>query len=249
VASALKGDQPMGRLVRPLANRLLPTHPIPVTVLSGPAKGLKLVIDTRNEKFFWTGAHEPEVLNALGRLLHPGSVYWDVGAHIGLHAMFASRCVGPDGHIHAFEPAPATIARLRRAVALNHAKNITIHEMALSDKAGSAVLYNSDASATRTLVPGIQHSEGDSVQCETADRMAERLGRPDLIKIDVEGAEKMVLAGARDLLSRDPPVLIVEYWTDDAVAHAKTAFPQYRFVQLDQVDWLMTPDQERSANG
>ena len=67
VASALKGDRPIGRLLRPIANRLLPKHPIPVTVLSGPAKGLRLFIDTRNEKFFWTGAHEPEVLSALQR--------------------------------------------------------------------------------------------------------------------------------------------------------------------------------------
>ncbi len=98
----------MGRTLRPIANRLLPNRPIPVTVLSGPAKGLRLVIDPRNEKSFWTGAHEPETLSVMAQFLRPGSVFWDVGSHIGMHALFASRCVGPDGHVHAFEPAPKT---------------------------------------------------------------------------------------------------------------------------------------------
>jgi FkbM family methyltransferase len=250
VASALKGDQPMGRLLRPLANRLLPTHPIPVTVLSGPAKGLKVVIEPHDEKSLWTGSHEPEVLSVMGDYLKPGSVCWDVGAHIGLHALFAGRCVGPSGHVHAFEPAAVNVARLRRGIALNHATNITIHEMALSDKTGTAVLYDRGSNPLHTLIDGPRTVRGETVFCDTADRMAERLGRPDLIKIDVEGAEKMVLAGARDLLSRDPPVLIVEYWTEADVAHAKAAFPQYRFTQLDQMNWLMTPggaEQEAQA--
>jgi FkbM family methyltransferase len=241
VASGLRGNRPMGRLLRPFVDRLLPKHPIQVTVLSGPAKGLRLVIDTHDEKSLWTGAHEPDVLSTLSRLLRPGSMFWDVGAHIGLHTLFASRCVGPRGHVHAFEPAPANVSRLRRGVALNHATNITIHEMALSDEAGTAVLYHPASNMMRTLIQGPQPTRGEPVRCETADRMAERLGRPDLIKIDVEGAEKRVLEGGSDLLSRIPPILIVEYLTHEAVAEAKAAFPQYRFAQLDPLNWLMTP--------
>lgn len=215
-----------------------------MTVLSGPAKGVRLVIDTHYEKSFWTGAHEPEVLGVLASLLRPGSVYWDVGAHIGLHALFASRCVGPAGHVHAFEPSPSTAIRLRHGVALNHANNVTVHELALSDQAGDAVLYDADASAMRTLVPAVSHTTGQPVQCETADRMAETLGCPDVIKIDAEGAEQMVLDGARQLLRRSATILIVEYWTPEAVAQAQSAFPRYHFAQLDHLNWLMTPPAE-----
>ncbi len=132
---------------------------------------------------------------------------------------------------------------------MNNTTNITIHEMGLSDSAGAAILYNAETSAMRTLIQGIQHAHGEPVRCETADRMAERLGRPDLIKIDVEGAEKMVLGGARHLLNQVPPILIVEYWTPADVAHAKATFPQYSFVQIDRLNWLMIPAQERSGNG
>jgi hypothetical protein len=60
------------RIVRPLLNAVLPTHPIAVRVLFGPSRGLKIVIEPQREKSYWLGTHEPAVQKALVAVLRPG---------------------------------------------------------------------------------------------------------------------------------------------------------------------------------
>jgi FkbM family methyltransferase len=198
-----------------------------------------LVIEPRLEKFYWTGAHEPEVQQALRRCLRPGATFWDVGAHIGFFSLIASRLVGPDGQVHAFEPLPANVTRLRESLALNaSAGNVTLHPWAIAATPGQAPLQQSQSSLMGTLRETA--SVGTTlVTCVTLDAMAETLGRPDLIKIDVEGTEDEVLAGGRQLLEHGVPTLIVELLSTEAVTRARTALPQYGFIRLDATNWLL----------
>src|SRR5256885_2002345 len=151
-ARALRANQPLARVLRPIFNRALPKRPIPVTVMSGAGAGIKLVIDPQREKFYWTGSYEPAVQHVIRRQLHPGDVFWDVGAHIGFYTLIASRLVGPMGAVHAFEPFEPNLMRLRASVVLNSAKNVTVHGVAISDHVGQSMLYPGDLSFTATLV-------------------------------------------------------------------------------------------------
>jgi len=239
-ARLVYGDRPLGRLLRPVVNRLLPANPRAVRVLSGVGTGVRLVIEPRNEKFYWTGAHEPVVQQQLQRLLRPGSTFWDVGAHIGFFSLIASRIVGPQGHVHAFEPLPENMVRLQQSLALNeNTRNVAVHPWAVADVVGEAPLYRNGVSPLASLMAG--QGMPTIVHCVTLDIVADEFGLPDLIKVDVEGAEARVLVGARRLLAQRPLPLIMEFLTAAALADAQTRLPGYRCMPLDDKNWLLTP--------
>jgi FkbM family methyltransferase len=227
------------RLLRPLVNRLLPGSPTPITVRSGPLQGMRLVIDPQCEKFYWTGTWEPAVQSAMCSILRPGMSFWDVGAHIGFFSMLASRLVGEQGQVQAFEPMPDNRKRLIEAVRLNGAGNITVHDAALARFVGTALLHRNDSSTMWSLVPARGESSGIGVRCLTLDDVALVHGHPDLIKIDVEGADVDVIRGGGQLLKSRRSSLIVELLDATALDQAKGLLPTYRFQRLDQKNWLL----------
>jgi FkbM family methyltransferase len=221
--------------VRPLVNRLAPAGPAWVTVRSGPAQGITLLIDARTEKFLWTGLHEPAVQHAMTRLLRPGMTFWDVGAHVGFFTVLGARLVGDQGHVHAFEPVVANRARLSAAIEKNGCGNVTIHDLALSSAPGEAVLHAHESSAMWSLAG--DGEDGVTVRCETLDSLG--LPRPDLVKIDAEGVELEVLRGGGELLSTARPALLVEFTIEALVEEARGLLPGYAFEHLDGNHWLL----------
>lgn len=238
VARAFGYDGRLGRLARPLVNRLLPRRAVPVVVRAGPAAGISVVIDPQTEKFFWTGAHELPVQEALRRVLQPGATFWDVGAHAGFFAILASRIVGPSGRVHAFEPLPDNRRRLALALELNGVTNVDVHDCALSDRAGHAMLYGTSASVTWSLVAARDASDAVTVATETLDSLARSLPPPNVLKIDVEGSELAVLRGGIELLRERRPSILVE--SDEAgIAAIRDVTPEYAVERLDPTHWLL----------
>ena len=157
---------------------------------------------------------EPE-LRQLQRLLSPGDVFIDVGANIGLYALKASRLVGPTGRVLALEPGVEAYGHLTANLALNDFGWAEAMKGAASDRAGEAVLHHvplgNDPQAF-SLIANDRAQVGETVETLTLDILIARcdLTRVDLIKIDVEGAEPMVVAGARGMLARFKPAVIFE---------------------------------------
>jgi len=239
VARRLTSTSVGSKLLRPVINRYMPQKPVPVVVRSGPAQGLRLLIDPRCEKFYWTGTHERHVQDAIARLLRPGMVFWDVGAHIGFFSILASRLVGRSGHVRAFEPFPPTRDRLVASIALNDAKNIIVDTCALAATAGQSVLYVH----SRTLTSSLVRQDGDrtplNVQCRTLDDIAKTAPPPHLLKIDAEGADLEVLQGGLRLIADHRPIIIAEINSIDLQSAAQRLLPEYRFDQLDSRNWLL----------
>jgi FkbM family methyltransferase len=209
-----------------------------IRVVAGPARGIRLMIEPRREKFYLRGVLDPAVVKAMTHLLKPGHVFWDVGAHIGYMSLIASRLVGPTGHVHAFEPVQANVARLREGQRMNAVTNMTVHPVAASDtdRSGQVHRYPHEISALWSLV-----GEGplrEQVACVTLDAMLASLGPPDLVKIDVEGGELHVLAGAERLLGLHP-ILIVELLTDANRIQAEALLAGWNFERLDRSNWLV----------
>jgi FkbM family methyltransferase len=82
------------------------------------------------------GDWDPRITWICRRVLRPGDTFVDVGANFGLVSLIGARAVGSTGRVHAFESQPALAAMLRRSAALNHLANLTLHEVALSDRDG-----------------------------------------------------------------------------------------------------------------
>jgi FkbM family methyltransferase len=231
------------RLVRPLVNLLLTSDARPITVRSGPAKGIKLVINPRREKYYWTGTYERRVQEQIALLLRPGNTFWDVGAHIGFFTLLAARVVGESGLVQAFEPFHANRARLLGALELNHARNVALHDCALAAESCDRMLFAHEASSMWTLVPERGEQRRIRVDCRTLDELEGELGPPDLIKIDVEGAEIDVLRGGSRLLTERKPPLIVEF-SDDSVRRdaQKLLNGGYKFASAGSRHWVLTAE-------
>ena len=160
----------------------------------------------------WEAAETNFILS----ILRPGDVFVDVGANIGWFTILAAQKVGPGGHVHAFEPRSDLSAWLTKSIAANDfTDRCTVHTVALGDRVAEMAIAAVPAERNpghSFLVPG-QLPDGaetlDAVQIRPLD--AFDFGRTvRMMKVDVEGAEALVLKGAADLLSRDHPIIVSE---------------------------------------
>lgn len=240
VVSRFRSDTGLARLVRPIVNRLVPDSAQLVVIGGGPAKGLKLLIEPRGEKYYWTGSHEPHVQSAIVQNLQEGDTFWDVGAHIGMMSLLAAQRVGPTGVVHAFEPMSLTRERLRRSTEANGFHNIRIHGEAVGDSIGEKALYAHPQSVKTSLHHSCERAQGEQVTCVTLDDLCERIGVPHLIKIDAEGAELEVLAGGVKMLNQHPIVRCIVEFTDQArLQGAQELLPDHFFTSLGANHWLL----------
>lgn len=240
VAQRFRGDSRLASLVRPIANLLLPKDLTWITVRAGTGAGLRLVIDPRVEKSYWSGLFEPRVQAAVTQLLAPGGVLWDVGAHIGFISAIAARAVGPTGNVVAFEPLPQNVGRLRQTVEANALGNVTIREVAVSSSVGRSTFYVHSSSA----MGGLTRTNGApriDVPTTTLDTELGRSRPPELVKIDVEGHEQEVIAGGQRLFSDVRPLLIIELLTEQAVARAQALLRQYTLRRIDETNFIGDP--------
>jgi FkbM family methyltransferase len=142
----------------------------------------------------------------------PGWTVVDVGAHQGLFTVHAAREVGPGGKVISFEAFPGNAERLRRNVASNGLRNVTVIGAAAAEKEGRAELHLTPlVSGGQSLVFDNAAYHGTiTVPLKTVDGVLAELGagRVDLVKIDVEGAAQRVLDGAPRLLAAKPRLVM-----------------------------------------
>lgn len=168
---------------------------------------------------YLTRAYEPEVSAAVSTVLAPGATFVDAGANTGWFSMLAASLVGPSGRVVAVEPNPANTELLRRSAEDNGFANVEAHTVALAEKPG-VVALETDGSNGRIIpldepplapVRAAWVVRATSLDSLLADAGVERV---DAIKLDVEGAEPLVLAGAKGVLGRDRPVIVSEFYPD-----------------------------------
>jgi FkbM family methyltransferase len=155
------------------------------------------------------GVWEADVMKLLTRTLRPGGVFVDVGANVGFHTVLAAQLVGPTGRVIAVEPASWAL-QILRANLWRHGLDATVHAAAASDAAGGVRL-----AVDRTHRSGARLAErGVEVRAARLDELVPATA-VDAIKIDVEGAEPLVLRGARRLLELSPRLLAIVEFRDD----------------------------------
>jgi FkbM family methyltransferase len=159
------------------------------------------------------GRFEPDVLAALQRWARAGQTVVDIGANIGYFTAHLARAVGAGGVVHAFEPEPANAALLRANMRRNGLNQVQLHELALGESPGRALLHTAVDNGGMHRLYGSVCCDGPAVEVPV-QRLDTLLvpGSVALIKIDVEGFEHAVLRGAQLLMSTSPrPRLISEY--------------------------------------
>lgn len=172
--------------------------------------------------FYLTGAPagpEYKLTRFFIRTLKSDDSFYDAGANYGFYTLLAAEFVGAGGEIHAFEPMPAVHARLE----LNSPGPVArIVPAALWDRAGTATLYRHPlGDACSTLEPEVAahdpaRVEKLEVRCTTLDDYARENRPPTVIKIDVEGGERRLIAGGRHTLRKARPVVAMEIWSGES---------------------------------
>jgi FkbM family methyltransferase len=170
------------------------------------------------------GEYSEGEVDVFRQCLGPGDVALDIGANFGSHTLPLARLVGPSGRVFAFEPQRILFQILCGNIALNELPNVHALPVALGRAAGSAKVPALDYSGANnfggvSLVSG----HGEDVPVVTLDQLD--VTKAKLIKIDVEGMELDVLAGAKATLARCRPILYVE---NDRAANAEALVAHVR---------------------
>jgi FkbM family methyltransferase len=196
-----------------------------VKVERGLAQGVWLHLKLWGEGSYWLGHHEVAVQELLKRLCKPGSVFYDIGSHLGFFSFGVANCIGANGRVFAFEPDPENCARLKAMVLRNNLQSRVkvVEAAAWSYTSSGGVPFRRGSSKAHGgvladgIAPVLADGEMHLVSSISLDDFL-RMGNPcaDVIKIDVEGAECEVLKGAEEVFSRSTPALLCEVHHEQA---------------------------------
>jgi FkbM family methyltransferase len=203
-------------VIRGAIQPLMPPPPATFVAELGPGRRVPLLYSELIGTYVrvYGPSYEEAETAALQSHARGGTDAIDAGAHAGLITTALAGAVGPDGHVWSIEPGVETVKRLRRALELSGHANVEVVEAAASDAGGELHLSIGRDPALTQLVG----SEGRTVRAVTLDGLWSARGEPEVsvVKVDVEGAEPAVLRGARRLLERWHPPILLE--ANDAAA-------------------------------
>ena len=197
-----------------------------------------------SNRLFWRGwdaFYEPETLPAFFSLASRARVTFDIGANVGIFSLLAGHA-NPGGRVHAFEPDQRAFGRLVRHVELNGLPNVESHCTAVADTDGDmtlhaataarpedAVAVSAQTSVARAHVEAegsrVDHIEEQRASAVSVDGFvdAHDIATVDLVKIDVEGAEPLVVAGMTETIRRHRPDIVCEVLDRDTGEAIETA--------------------------
>ena len=197
----------------------------------GPGKGLRIDASGRKAGYLF-GTSDQEEQRFLSDNLDTGNVFYEIGANIGFFALIGAKLVGRSGQVYTFEPSPQSINQLRKNITLNDFQNVEVQQTAVLDTDGSTTLNLSTDSGKSSVGP--VRSRIDSIQVPSVklDTWVEDHTPPDVLKIDVEGAEIEVLKGAMRTIQQFRPLMLVE------VHRIGSEFSQYVTQQLAPIGYV-----------
>src|SRR6267378_3487520 len=191
------------------------------SIRSGPGKGLQIHLNPRYEMQYLEGDYEAPVEQVLLSNLRPGTVFYDVGAHIGVFSLIAARNLGAHGSVFVFEPDPSNVRRIREHVSRNQLDAIQIIPKAVCSTVGRLRFQRASFQSSMNrgvLVEDASAAEESTIEVEstTLDAVGQDYVLPSLIKIDVEGFEAAVLRGSEGIFRTVKPFLVCEIHHEQA---------------------------------
>ena len=204
--------------------------------------GLEIEVDLGDlfgAELYLGNLNEAAVLNAVTALIPEGARIVDVGANFGLYSLHAAHASGAESRVVAFEPLPSAFDLLEANIASNDLKSqITPVNAAVSRKSGRADFFAAEDGAFSGLhdTQRSPHKSRLKVKLTTLDqnKAVAQLGSVDFLKIDVEGHEGDVLAGAREMIRKSPAILIALEYSNKNVTET------LRESVVEEIDFLLS---------
>ncbi|MBI5648838.1 MAG: FkbM family methyltransferase [Chloroflexi bacterium] len=230
--SGISAQSLLGKVLRFPLNFLPPHAQVPI--MQGKLRGKNWVVGSSNHGC-WLGSYELDKQLVFERIVLRGSTVFDLGAHVGFYTLLASELVGPLGKVIAFEPVPRNLFYLKMHLRLNHVGNVIVKEAAVLDKSGITSFEEASNSSMGHITP-----QGRlQVQTIALDNLVLDGGipMPEYMKIDIEGAEFLALAGAKSILAKSHPTIFLA--THGSTVHqACCEFLQTLGYRLQSIDGL-----------
>lgn len=182
----------------------------------GLYKGILLNISPQSHLHLIYRNIEPHFQQILSKYINKGDTVFDIGANIGYVSTAMSKLVGQDGKVFAFEAVPMTAKAFTENIKLNNCTNIQLIQKALSDKVGKATFRIPNGGENHSMASMMWHKSDDDTINVVVDTIVidqdEKLKQitPSFIKIDVEGAEGLVVKGMQELITKSSPVIFIE---------------------------------------
>jgi FkbM family methyltransferase len=175
--------------------------------------GIKYTLDLYShcgKQLYFDGVYEKTTTNIISRLVKERMVVFDIGASNGVFSLQMSKIVGDDGQVFAFEPSSRLFPILQNHIKINNFTNITAEKIALTDKDGIEPIISQRLASFHDKIPVIEQEE---VKCMTIDSYVKekKLKRIDFFKIDTDGKEYNIIKGAKDVLQKYCPIMIIEF--------------------------------------
>lgn len=218
-------------------------------VLSGLNRGRRLKLDLSRfaEPGYLYGTYDKDILRAAVALGLLGKVVWECGTYLGYYTIFFARQVGPKGRVVAFEPDPENMARTKFNCGLNKLTNVDFRQVAIGAPLGETEFAISSIE-TNSHLPGAyvgasrEAYEGDKavknltkVTCLSLDQalLEGKLLSPDIVKMDIEGAELLALDHMSRLVQKVRPKIILELHNPQCDAKAWEFANKYSYALSD----------------
>ena len=210
--SRISPDTVLGTLLR-LPLRAIPKR-MTVKVRSGVNRGMNWIVGSSIHGC-WLGNYESEKQSVLQRYVKLGMTVFDIGANAGFYTLAFSRMVGKEGRVCAFEPLAENANNILRHMDLNELRNVTLLQTAVADRNG-VLEFSIAKNNAMGFITGQAHGPY-KVPAVSLDNLIDDgvVPAPDVIKMDVEGAESLVLRGARKFLNRKRATIFVALHGDD----------------------------------
>lgn len=201
-------------LVRKLIVSIVGAKPRPYRILSGLAIGSHIHVSPASHLSYIAGSADRYLQRAIKRYVSPGDNVYDLGANIGYVSMMLASQVGPAGRVFAFEPIVETFDMLRKNIVLNKINNVTLLNVAAAASSSLTVMRTIENLSMSSLVWHQNDARAVQVCIRTVaiDDLIEsgELPPPKFVKIDVEGAEGLVLQGMVRTIACARPVIFLE---------------------------------------
>jgi len=207
------------------------------------------------------GIWEPNETHFISQLLLPGQTFIDVGANIGYFSLIASKLLGPDGRVFAFEPDSSNFHLLSRNCKINHCDNVELTEAALSDNNSEGTLYlNEENKGDHTIYPADPGRIKREIQLRHgSDYIETKGGAVHFIKVDTQGSEYHVVKGLERIIKTNMPdlLMLIELSPNSIRRAGATAkglldllhsFDGHYYILDDQPGYLFSISHEHLAN-
>ena len=214
-------------------------------IQGGPARGCQIWVDPAIRRAYLLGAYEVEMTDAIVDHCQSGMVAIDIGAHNRYFTLVMAKCVGALGRCVAFEPLPQNFVDLQRTIQVNHLTNVQAEQIAVSDQDGDSAFFVHDLSSMGRIESLVNaelqpaFASGETVHLARLDTYVSQahLPRVDFMKIDAEGAERLIVRGAVQIIRTFRPILLVEVHDfEPADQHARPCIDEPRALGYSVLD-------------